>query len=230
MKTIGFIGGMSWESSAVYYQLANRLVNEKLGKSHSSQNIMLSVDFQEIAELQHAGKWEALTSIMVGAAAKLEKAGADGIVICTNTMHLMAPEVQKAVSIPLLHIADAVGESIKARGIDRVGLLGTRFTMEKGFYKEMLEAKFGIGVITPDEGDRAQVHDIIYNELVRGIFKPESRDIYRQVVDKLQERGAGGVILGCTEIPLLIQQEHVEVPLFDTTTIHAEKAVEWQLG
>mgnify|MGYP006286425841 CR=1 FL=1 len=230
MKTIGFIGGMSWESSAIYYQLANRLVKKRLGQSHSSQNIMLSVDFQEIAELQHAGKWEELTSIMVDAAVKLEKAGAESIVICTNTMHLMAPDVQQAVSIPLLHIADAVGEAIKARGIDTVALLGTGFTMEKGFYKEMLEAKFGIGVITPDEGDRALVHNIIYRELVRGIFRPESRDIYGQVIGRLQERGAGGVILGCTEIPLLIQQEHVEIPLFDTTTIHAEKAVEWQLG
>lgn len=230
MKTIGFIGGMSWESSAIYYQIANQQVNKKLGKSHSSRNIMLSVDFQEVAELQHAGQWEQLTQIMVEAAVSLERAGADFLVICTNTMHLMAPEVQAAVDIPLLHIADAVGEAITQQSLKKVGLLGTKYTMEKGFYKEHLAKNYNIEVITPDEADRERIHSIIYNELVLGKFLNESREVYQQVVAHLQSSGAEGVILGCTEIPLLIQQPHVDLPLFDTTTIHAQKAVEWSVG
>jgi len=230
MKTIGFIGGMSWESSAIYYQIANREVNARLGKSHSSRNIMVSVDFEEIATLQHAGAWQKLTQIMVEAALSLERAGAHFVVICTNTMHLMAPEVQAAVNIPLLHIADAVGESIKQQGIKKVGLLGTRYTMEKGFYKDHLAKNYGIEVITPNDVDRADVHNIIYNELVLGKFWDASREVYQEVVRHLQTNGAEGVILGCTEIPLLIQQQHVGIPLFDTTTIHAKKAVEWSLA
>jgi len=230
MKTIGFIGGMSWESSAIYYQIANREVNARLGKSHSSRNIMVSVDFEEIATLQHAGAWQKLTQIMVEAAVSLERAGADFVVICTNTMHLMAPEVQAAVNIPLLHIADAVGEAITQQNIKKVGLLGTKYTMEKGFYKDHLAKNYDIEVIIPGEEDREQVHNIIYKELVLGKFSESSRKVYQDVVSRLQTHGAEGVILGCTEIPLLIQQQHVAVPLFDTTTIHAQKAVEWSLN
>lgn len=229
MKTIGFIGGMSWESSSIYYRIANQEVNNQLGKSHSSKNIMFSLDFQEVAELQHAGEWEKLTIIMRDTALRLEKAGADFVVICTNTMHLMAPELEDALNIPLLHIADAVAEEIKNHNITKVGLLGTRFTMEKGFYRERLDKNHDIEVITPEEEDRKIVHDIIYNELVLGEFHSGSRKMYQEVITRLQKKGAEGVILGCTEIPLLIQQEHSDIPLFDTTHIHARKAVEWSL-
>ncbi len=229
MKTIGFIGGMSWESSSVYYRIVNQEINAKKGKSHSSKNILFSLDFQEISELQHAGEWEKLTIIMRDTALRLEKAGADFIVICTNTMHLMAPALEEALNIPLLHIADAVAEEIKNRDIYKVGLLGTRFTMEKGFYKEKLSNGHNIEVITPEAEDRKVVHDIIYNELVFGEFHSGSRRMYQEIVTRLQKKGAEGVILGCTEIPMLIQQEHSEVPLFDTTKIHARKAVDWSL-
>ena len=226
MKTIGLIGGMSWESSLEYYRIINETVREKLGTSHSAECLMYSVDFQEIEELQHAGNWRHLTDLMVEIAMKLKLAGADFIVICTNTMHVMAPDIEKRADIEVLHIADATGRAITGRGLERVALLGTKFTMCGDFYKALLEDKYHIDVMIPDEGDREVIHKIIYNELVRGIIKDDSREKYKSIIADLIKRGAQGVILGCTEIPLLIKQNDVEVPVFDTTFIHATAAVQ----
>lgn len=230
MKTIGFIGGMSWESSVVYYEIANRLVRDKLGKFHSCKNVMYTVDFDEIQHLQHEDKWDELDKIMADAAKRLERAGADVVVLCTNTMHLCEDAIRKSISIPFLHIAEAVGQAIINKGISKVALLGTRFTMEKDFYKKTLLEKFGIETIIPNQQEREVIHSIIYNELVQGIIKDDSRAKYVSIIDRLQNEGAQGVILGCTEIPLLISDKDVKIPVFDTTTIHAEKAVEWALG
>ncbi len=229
MKTIGLIGGMSWESSAVYYDLINKKVKNELGGFHSCKSIMVTVDFAEIEVLQHQGKWEELDEMMVASAKQLEAAGADIIVLCTNTMHLCYPAIIKNISVPFLHIAEATGLEIVKRNIKKIALLGTKFTMEKDFYKEFLLDKFGIEVIIPPLEDRDQVHRIIYQELVQGKIKNESRETYKQIIEKLQQRGAEGVILGCTEIPSLISDSDVSIPTFDTTTIHAEKAVEWAL-
>ena len=230
MKTIGFIGGMSWESSVVYYEIANRLVRDKLGKFHSCKNVMYTVDFDEIQRLQHEDKWDELDKIMADAAKRLERAGADIVVLCTNTMHLCEDAIKKSISIPFLHIAEAVGQAIINKGISKVALLGTRFTMEKDFYKKTLLEKFGVETIIPNQQEREIIHSIIYNELVQGIIKDDSRATYVRIIDRLQNEGAQGVILGCTEIPLLISDKDVKIPVFDTTTIHAEKAVEWALG
>jgi aspartate racemase len=230
MKTIGFIGGMSWESSVVYYEIANRLVRDKLGKFHSCKNVMYTVDFDEIQRLQHEDKWDELDKIMADAAKRLERAGADVVVLCTNTMHLCEDAIRKSISIPFLHIAEAVGQAIINKGISKVALLGTRFTMEKDFYKKTLLEKFGVETIIPNQQEREIIHSIIYNELVQGIIKEDSRATYVRIIDRLQNEGAQGVILGCTEIPLLISDKDVKIPVFDTTTIHAEKAVEWALG
>lgn len=230
MKTIGFIGGMSWESSVVYYEIANRLVRDKLGKFHSCKNVMYTVDFDEIQRLQHEDKWDELDKIMADAAKRLERAGADIVVLCTNTMHLCEDAIRKSISIPFLHIAEAVGQAIINKGISKVALLGTRFTMEKDFYKKTLLEKFGVETIIPNQQEREIIHSIIYNELVQGIIKDDSRATYVRIIDRLQNEGAQGVILGCTEIPLLISDKDVKIPVFDTTTIHAEKAVEWALG
>lgn len=230
MKNIGLIGGMSWESSSVYYDLINKKVREILGGFHSCKNIMLTLDFAEIERLQHQDEWEALDQIMVASAKQLEAGGADIVVLCTNTMHLCSPAIIKNISIPFLHIAEATGSEIVNRGLKKVALLGTKFTMEKDFYKAYISDKFGVKVIIPNPEQREQVHNIIYQELVHGKFKNDSRKIYQQIIKDLEQRGAEGVILGCTEIPLLISASDVDIPIFDTTTIHAAKAVEWALS
>lgn len=228
-KTIGLIGGMSWESSVVYYQIINRKTQEMLGGSHSARSLMYSVDFGEIARLQHEGKWAELENIMIDAAKRLERGGADLIVICTNTMHMFADEMESAVSIPLVHIGDATGEEIRERGLEKVGLLGTKFTMEKDFLTKRLLNNFGIETIIPDEADRETVHSIIYNELVKGEIRDASRTAYLTVIDKLVGSGAEGIVLGCTEIPLLVRPVDTDAILFDTTRLHAEKAVAFSL-
>lgn len=229
MKTIGLLGGMSWESSAVYYQLINQKVKETLGGSHSAKSVMYSVEFNEMEKLQHAGAWKKLTEIMIDAAQKVEKAGADFLIICTNTMHKTVPDIKENISIPILHIADATAERIKKQGIKTIGLLGTNFTMTQDFYKGRLEDEHELKVLTPNENDRQIIHTIIYQELILGNIKEESRKKYQSIIKKLQDQGAEGVILGCTEIPLLIKQKDSPIPVFDTTKIHAEKAVEFAL-
>ena len=224
MKTMGLIGGMSWESSIEYYRIINEAVREKLGGLHSAPCVMLSVEFAEIQELQERGDWSALTGRMTDAALKLRAAGADFIVICTNTMHLMADEVGERAGIEVLHIADATGLEIKARGLKKVGLLGTKFTMEKDFYKKRLE-RFGVETIVPEEADRDEVHRVIFGELCAGVIRPESRERLGKIIEGLSARGAQGVVLGCTELPLIIGQADSPVPAFDTTRIHALAAV-----
>jgi len=228
--TIGLIGGMSWESSAEYYRIINQEVRRRLGGVNSARSLMFSVDFGEIEHMQHAGDWEALTAEMVDAAQRLERGGADFILICTNTMHRMAKEVAGGVAIPLLHIADPTAEKIKAAGHRRIGLLGTAFTMEQDFYKGRLGEQFGLDVLVPDDADRAIVHQIIYEELVAGKVLAASREAYRGVIARLVERGAEAIILGCTEIMLLVKPEDSSVPLFDTTTLHALAAVDRSLA
>ncbi len=229
-KVIGLIGGMSWESSSEYYRIINQSVREKLGGLRSARCLMWSFDFGEIEALQHAGRWDDATALMIDAAQRLERGGADFFLICTNTMHRMADSVQAAVRIPLLHIADPTAERIKGRGLTKVGLLGTAFTMEQDFYKGRLKNKFGLDVLVPEAEDRATVHRIIYDELVQGRVESRSRDAYRKIIARLIERGAEAVILGCTEIMLLVKPEDSAVPLFDTTFIHAEAAVERALS
>lgn len=224
MKTIGLLGGMSWESTVPYYQLINREVGRKLGGFHSARILLLSVDFQEIEILQHQGEWDELGGILARGALTLEEAGAEFLVLCTNTMHLVAPAIEAHVSIPLLHIADATAERIKASGLDRVGLLGTRFTMEEPFYKGRLEEAYGLTVEIPPAMDRELVHQVIYEELVHGKIREESRSEFKRITQDLARSGAQGVILGCTEIGLLLKREDVPVTLFDTTLIHAEAA------
>ena len=227
---IGLIGGMSWESSAEYYRIINQTVRDRLGGLRSARCLMWSFDFGEIEALQHAGRWDEAAALMIDAAQRLERGGADFFLICTNTMHRMADQVQAAVRIPLLHIADPTAERIKAEGITRVGLLGTAFTMEQDFYKGRLQQRFGLHVLVPGADDRAVVHRVIYDELVQGRVEPASRDAYRAVIARLVGRGAEAVILGCTEIMLLVKPEDSPVPLFDTTGIHAEAAVERALS
>ncbi|MBV2150129.1 aspartate/glutamate racemase family protein [Sphingobium sp. AS12] len=230
MRTIGLIGGMSWESSAQYYRIINEGVRRRLGGAHSARSLMLSVDFSEIERLQHAGDWTRLTAQMIEAAQQLERGGADFFVICTNTMHRMADAVAASVSMPLLHIADPTAEKIAAAGFRRVGLLGTAFTMEQPFYKSRLRELFGLDVLVPDDADRRRVHNIIYKELVAGVVSPVSRDVYREIIARLIDRGAEAIILGCTEIMLLVGAEDSAVPLFDTTRLHAEAAVDRALA
>jgi aspartate racemase len=221
---------MSWESSIEYYRIINQQVREALGGVHSARSVMVSVDFGEIEKLQAVGDWEEATRILVQCAKEVEGAGADFFLICTNTMHLMAAEVQAAVEIPLLHIADATAKAVQQAGLSRVGLLGTRFTMEKDFYRGRLEGMHGLQVVIPDEGGREQVHQVIYQELVQGRIRKESRDEYLKIIDSLVENGAEGIILGCTEIGLLIQEDDLFLPIFDTMEIHALAAVEAALG
>ncbi len=230
MKTIGLLGGMSWESTALYYRQINELVKEKMGGLHSAQIAMYSVDFQEIEELQHAGQWDATGEILSKAAEQVQNAGADFLLICTNTMHKVAPQIESAIDIPLLHIADATAERIKSQGIKDIGLLGTRFTMEQDFYAGRLRDAHGLNVILPSKQDRDIVHRVIYEELVLGVVREESRREYLRIMGALRAEGADGVIEGCTEIVMLVQQEHTEIPLFDTTSIHAEAAVEMALS
>ena len=227
---IGLIGGMSWESSAQYYRLINEGVRDRVGGVASARTLMWSFDFARIEALQHAGDWDALAGELVIASKALQKGGADFLVLCTNTMHRCAWAIDAAVKIPLLHIADPTAAAIQATGLTKVGLLGTAFTMEQDFYRGRLEDKFGLEVLIPEAGDRKAVHDIIYRELVTGQVLDASREVYRGVIQRLVERGAQGIILGCTEIMLLIGQADSPVPVFDTTTLHAMAAVEKALG
>jgi aspartate racemase len=227
---IGLIGGMSWESSAEYYRIINREMQKRLGGVHSARSLMWSVDFGEIESLQHIGDWDKLTEHMVDAAIRLERGGADFILMCTNTMHRMAGAVAAAIKIPLLHIADPTGEKITAAGFTKVGLLGTAFTMEQDFYKARLQELFGLDVIVPKAEDRRIVHEIIYKELVAGKVLPKSRNRYREIISRLIDHGAQAIILGCTEIMLLVSDQDSAVPLFDTTTLHAVAAVDRALA
>lgn len=229
MKTIGLIGGMSWQSTAEYYRIINETVEEKIGGLHSARCVIYSFDFEEIEKLQHANKWKECTRLMIISAQKLESSGADCIIICTNTMHKMADEVQENINIPLLHIADVTAEKIIELGLIKVALLGTKFTMEEDFYKGRVKDKFGLDIFIPEKNECNEVHDIIYEELCRGKIEPASRNKYKKIIKNLFSRGAQGVILGCTEIPLLIKQEDSPVPIFDTTLIHAQAAVKFAL-
>lgn len=229
MKTIGLLGGMSWESTAVYYHIINELVKEKLGGLHSAKIVMVSVDFQEIVNMQNENKWNEAGKFLTEAAKRIENAGADFLLICTNTMHKVAQQIEEAISIPLLHIADAVADEIKKQGITTVGLLGTNFTMEDKFYISRLKEKHGLNVITPAKVDRSIIHNIIFDELALGKINEQSRAEYLRIMNELKKKGAEGIILGCTEIGTLIQQEHTTIPLFDTTIIHSQKAVELAL-
>jgi len=226
MKTIGLIGGMSWESSLEYYRIINKTVKELLGGFHSAKILLYSVDFEEIERYQQHGDWAGAAGVMIDAARRLERGGADFIVICTNTMHKLAQAVQEAVNIPLLHIADATAERICEEGIQTIGLLGTNYTMEQDFYKGHLEEEFELRVLIPGDADRQVVHRVIYDELCLGQVKESSRKAYKSIMQKLVDNGAEGIILGCTEISLLVRPEDTEVPQFDTTRIHALAAVD----
>jgi aspartate racemase len=230
VKTIGLIGGMSWESTVPYYQTINRVVGKRLGGLHSAKIALYSVEFDEIEKLQHAGRWEEAGEILADAARAVRRAGADFIVLCTNTMHKVAGQVEAAVDIPLLHIADATAERVKAAGVTRVGLLGTKFTMEEDFYRGRLEARHGLTVMTPPAQQRAAVHRVIYDELCLGIVEGASRRGLQQIVSDLVEQQAQGVILGCTEIGLLLRPGDAPVPLFDTAAIHAEAAADYAMS
>ncbi|TKB56530.1 aspartate/glutamate racemase family protein [Ferrimonas aestuarii] len=230
MKIIGLLGGMSWESTQSYYQAINQGIKSQLGGLSSAKLCLYSVNFDEIEKLQHQGRWEETADILASAAQAVERAGADFLLICTNTMHKVAPQIQAKLNIPLLHIADATAQSLQSQGITKVGLLGTRFTMEQAFYKQRLTQNFGIEVVVPVQEDRDTVHEIIYNELCLGKIRDGSRQRYLEIIDTLHAQGAQAVILGCTEIALLVQPHHTQVPLFDTTAIHAQAAVEMALS
>lgn len=229
MRTLGLLGGMSWESTAIYYRHLNELARERLGGLHSAKLLLWSFDFAEIAALQRAGDWDGATVLMIDAASQLENAGADGLLVCSNTMHRMAEKVEAAVSIPLIHIADATAAAVKRTHCRRPALLATRFTMEQDFYKERLRKRHGIEPLVPGQTDREIVHRIIYEELCRGEVRPESKRTYLDLIARLRDSGADGVILGCTEITMLIGQDDLDVPVFDTTRIHAESAIEFAL-
>jgi len=231
MKTLGLLGGMSWESTAIYYRLLNEIVRERLGGLHSAKLLLWSFDFAEIAERQHAGDWQGAGMLLVDAARKLEAGGAEGLVVCTNTMHRLADEVQAAVSIPLIHIADATAVAVKGAGVSRPALLATRFTMEQDFYKGRLARKYGLQPVVPDQAGRDMVHRVIYDELCQGIVKPESHAAYVEEVGRLRrDENIDGVIMGCTEITMLIGQADFDIPVFDTTRLHAEAAVAFALS
>ncbi|QQL48618.1 aspartate/glutamate racemase family protein [Mucilaginibacter ginkgonis] len=229
MKAIGLIGGMSWESSAIYYRIINERTKEKLGGLHSAKSIMYTVDFEEIAKLQQSGDWDTIGELMSEAAMNLQKGGADFVLICCNTQYKVAAEIESAMDIPLIHIGDVTADAVVALGIDKVGLLGTKYTMEQDFISNRFVNK-GIDVITPDEAGRKIIQDTIYTELAKGIINPESLAKCVGVINELKSRGAKGIILGCTELGMLITPESVDLPLFDTTVIHAEKAVELALS
>lgn len=225
MKTIGLLGGMSWESTADYYRAINQGVRAELGGLHSARIAMYSVDFEPIEKLQSAGDWAEAGRALAEAATRVEAAGADFLVLCTNTMHKVADDISRAVTIPLLHIADATGDELQLEGIETVGLLGTAFTMQQGFYKDRLTLQSGMRVLVPDDADQLRVHSIIYDELCRGVLSPESKHEYLRIIDSLAGQGAEAVILGCTEIGMLVGQVDTPVKLFDTTRIHAQRAV-----
>ena len=229
MKTIGLIGGMSWESSIEYYRIINETAKEKLGGLHSAKSLMITVNFAEIEKLQHEDRWDEAAQILIKCAQDLERGGADFIVLCTNTMHKLADQIIANVNIPFLHIADATAQKITAAGIKKIGLLGTRFTMEHDFYKGRLIQNFGLNVLIPNEADREIVHRVIYDELVQGKIVDSSREEYKRIIKSLITQGAQGIILGCTEIELLVKQEDSTAPLFPTTSIHAIAAVEYAL-
>ncbi len=229
MKTLGLLGGMSWESTVPYYRIINETVRECLGGLHSARLILYSVDFHDIERRQQAGAWDEAGRILADVARALEAAGAEGLALCTNTMHKVAPAIESAVTIPLLHIADPTAAAVKAAGLHAVGLLGTRFTMEQDFYRGRLMEQHGLTVIIPDPADRAIVHRVIYEELCQGDLRPESRAQYRAIMQRLIEAGAEGIILGCTEIALLVGPDDAPVPLFDTTRLHARSAARWAM-
>ena len=229
MKTMGLIGGMSWESTLEYYRIINETVKEKLGELHSALCLLYSFDFSDISRLQHESKWAELTELMIQAARRLEGANAKFIVICTNTMHKMADDIQDNINIPIHHIADAVGGKIVGKGQKKVGLLGTKFTMEEDFYKKRLGEKYHIEVVIPEDEERETIHNVLYNELCLGKINNSSKERFKKIIKNLEKNGAEGVILGCTEIPLLIKDEDADIPLFDTTEIHAKSAVEFAL-
>lgn len=230
MKTIGLLGGMSWESTELYYRRINQLVKQRLGGLHSAKVVLYSVDFQEVETLQQRGDWDRAGEILAEGAKRVAAGGADFLLICTNTMHRVAPAVENAVRIPLLHLADATGEKVRAAGLRTIGLLGTNFTMVQDFYRGRLENRYGLKVLVPPPDDRAIVHAVIYNELCLGSVREESRNEYLRIMAGLQARGAEGVIEGCTEIGILVQQAHTDIPLFDTTAIHCEAAVDTALA
>src|SRR5512138_2165923 len=229
MKTLGLIGGMTWHSTVDYYRLINEGVHARLGGSYSAEILMLSIYFGPVEDLQNRGEWAALGRLMAGAAKTLESGGAEAVVICANNMHQLADDITAAVKIPLIHIADAAGAAVKAKGLKTVGLLGTRYTMERDFYRGRLVAKHGLNVLVPGEPGRTTVHEVIYHELGHGLVKDESRRRYVEIIEDLVRQGAQGVILGCTEIPMLIKPDDVSVPVFDTTAIHAAAAVDFAL-
>jgi len=230
MKTIGLIGGMSWESTVPYYRIINETVKERLGGLHSAKLVLYSFDFHEIEVLQHSGDWEEAGRRLAQAATSLQAAGADVLVICTNTMHKVADAIERAVSIPLLHIADATAQEVTQAGLQKIGLLGTRFTMEQEFSRGRLRDRHHLDVLIPDDADRGMVHRIIFEELVLGLVRDESRAEYRRIIQGLADQGAQGVILGCTEISMLVGPSDSPIPLFDTTSIHARQAAEYALG
>ena len=229
MKTIGLVGGMSWESTLEYYRVINQYTKERLGGFHSAKIVLDSVDFAEVESRQHEGRWDDLTQLMIDAAQRVERAGAELLVICTNTMHKMADDVQRQIRIPILHIVDVTATAIKSRSMRKVGLLGTRFTMEQDFYKQRLVRNHGLEVLIPEEKEREDIHRILYDELCLGEIKERSKGTFRAIIAGLESRGAQGIILGCTEIPLLVSQEDYKIPLFDTTTLHARAAVDFAL-
>jgi aspartate racemase len=230
LKTIGLIGGMSWESTAHYYALLNKMVNQRLGGNNAPKILLYSINLEELTQRTFADKWDEAADIMVEAAKRLERGGADFVLIGANTMHIAAEQVERSIGIPLLHIADATADRILAQGLRRVGLMGTAFTMEKGFYKDRLRSKFDLDVLVPSPEQRKLLHDIVFNELVHGVLNPESRSKLREIIAALTSAGAEGIILGCTELPLILEQSDSPVPLFDTTTIHSEAAVERALA
>lgn len=230
MKTIGLIGGMSWESTVPYYRLINEGVKQRLGGLHSARLVLYSVDFHDIERLQHADRWDEAGTLLADVGRALQSAGADILVLCTNTMHKVAPAIEAAVDIPLLHIADPTAAAIRQTGLRTAGLLGTRFTMEQDFYRGRLEARHGLRVLIPDAADRDIVHRVIYEELCLGVTRESSRAAYREIIGRLVAQGAEGIILGCTEIGLLVKPEDAPVPLFDTTALHAASAVAMALG
>lgn len=230
MKTIGLIGGMSWESTREYYRVINETVKDRLGGHHSAELVIYSIDFANLSDLPAHDDWAGVTRLLTDAARRVAAAGADFFLLGANTVHRVADEIGSSAGIPLLHIADATADAVKKQGLRKVALLGTRFTMEQGFYRERLQERHGLEVITPEKEERDLIHDVIFNELSMGVFRESSREAYRRIMAALASRGAQGIILGCTEIPLLVTQADADVPLFDTTTLHARTAVDWALS
>lgn len=227
IKTIGLIGGMSWESSKLYYEFVNNRTKQLLGDTHSCKSILVTVDFAEIAERTFAEDWEGIGKIVTKAAQQLERAGADMVLLCTNLIHLVSDTIVENISVPFLHIAEATGREIQRQGLSKVGLLGTQYTMEKDFYTRYIKEKFDIDVIIPEANDRKKLHKIIYDELVKGQFTPASKAVCLELMDDLRQKGAQGIIMGCTELPLLVPEDEVTYPTFDTGKIHAHAAVDW---